>query len=385
MVLEISEGNSVSQYMCDLEDRVNKIISKVAERRHLSEEQLASVWLKDMKSDSNRWNHLRDTGLCGTQSPRGVIFTFILKCLCKYATEEDALSLVHRFRVKFRGDPGLDGCLLELEEILKLKAKNSFQASRLTLNGQNNWIVEEFLDLPPRSLDQMNIFQYVEGISFLDEILISDGSKWNLVQVPSGFDVIDVVLVEASSGASAIYGIQITRSVRPFGRHHTFDTCLPRSQQRLETLWKVIADHFQLEEDVEVFYVMLAPNCERDNFKPPEGHDRDYYFAPSRIITDYDPSTSRKRSRKPLPASLPPSKKKCCRCISRNCTNCQCVKKKRNCNPECKCQNLKLISSNLGPFESTSKSQMREASGSSDDIKIMHVSLDAESENIPIK
>eukprot|EP00475_Leptophrys_vorax_P016989 TRINITY_DN2349_c0_g1_i4.p1 TRINITY_DN2349_c0_g1~~TRINITY_DN2349_c0_g1_i4.p1 ORF type:complete len:645 (+),score=153.34 TRINITY_DN2349_c0_g1_i4:80-2014(+) len=335
MFLEISKGSSVSQYMSNLDERVNEIISNSAERRHISNKQLAEDWLNEIKSSSNRWKCFRDAGLCGSSAPRGIIFSLILKWLYTFFPEEDALSLVHRFRVKFRADPGLDGCLLELEEILKLKANNSFQASLLTLDG-HNWIAEECLDLPSRPSDQMSVFQYVEDDSMLDEILIPGRSQWNLIQVPSGFDVIDVVLVDVSA-TPAIYGIQITRSVKPFVKHHTFDTCLPRSQERLETLWNVISDHFDLDDSVEVFYVMLAPNCERDEFKPPGGHESDCYFAPARIITKYEPSTSRKRRSHPVPARPPPSKKKCCKCRSGKCTNCQCVKKKRQCHPKCQC------------------------------------------------
>ena len=38
--------------------------------------------------------------------------------------EVDVFGLVARFHSKFSSDPDLDGCLLELEEILKLKAKS---------------------------------------------------------------------------------------------------------------------------------------------------------------------------------------------------------------------------------------------------------------------
>jgi len=158
-----------------------------------------------------------------------------------------------------------------------------------------------------------------------------------LILVPSGFDVIDVALVRVS-GSPAIYGIQITRSATPFAKHHTIDTCPPRSKERLATLWSVISDHFKLNDPVEKFYVMLAPNCERDQFRPPGGHASDYYFAPSKIVTEYDPSTSRKRGSHAVPARPPPSKKKCCRCSTGKCTNCQCVQKNRRCDPECQCQ-----------------------------------------------
>ncbi len=74
----------------------------------------------------------------------------------------------------------------------------------------------------------------------------------------------------------------------------------------------MISDHFDLVEPVEVFFVMLAPNCcERDECKPPGGHESDYNFAPARIMTEHDPSTLRKRSGQPAPARPPPSNKKC--------------------------------------------------------------------------
>lgn len=231
--------------------------------------------------------------VCVEASSSWYSLSLILEWLCTYAPEENELSLVHRFRVKFRADPGLDGCLLELEEILKLKANNSFQASLLTLDG-HNWIAKECLDLPPRTSDQLSILQYLENDSMLDEISIYERLKWNLIQVPSGFDVIDVVLVDVS-GSPAIYGIQITRSAKPFAKHYTFDTCLPRSKERLEKLWSVIIDYFELDNSVEKFYVMLAPNCEGDKFKPQGEHSSDFYFAPATIITEHDPFKSKKR------------------------------------------------------------------------------------------
>jgi hypothetical protein len=48
----------------------------------------------------------------------------------------------------------------------------------------------------------------------------------------------------------------------------------------------VISDHFKLNGAYRLFYVMLAPNCEGDQFKPPAGHASDYYFAPTSIVAD---------------------------------------------------------------------------------------------------
>jgi len=295
LFLEISEGNLVSKYMCDLSGRILYLISNSARERHISNGQLAEDWLNEIKSDYNNWYCLRDTGLCGSSAPRGIIFSLILKWLCTFSPKEDELSLISLLRSKFSGDPGVDGCLLELEEILKLRSGNSIRASLLTCVDQG-WIVKESIDLPPRGIP-LNCLVYQERHSRLVKTPNSTSSLWCLIQVPSGFDVIDVVLVDTDS--PTIYGLQITHSGKPFAKHHTFDTCLPRSKERLAKLRSVISKHFKLDDPTEMFSVMLAPNCERDEFKPPGspgGHENDYYFASRRIITEYDPSNSRKRT-----------------------------------------------------------------------------------------
>jgi hypothetical protein len=91
--------------------------------------------------------------------------------------------------------------------------------------------------------------------------------------------MIDVVLVYVS-GSPVIYGIQITRSVKPIATHHTFDTCPPSSKERLEKVWMVISHHFGLRDSAEKFYVRLAPNCKGGNIRPPNGHMSNFYFAP---------------------------------------------------------------------------------------------------------
>jgi len=265
--------------MSSLSGRINKVIVSTAARRNISNGDLCKDWSNEIKSVHNRWQCLCDAGLCGSSPPRGVIFSLIIEWLCIYVPEEDILSLVQRFRSKFQTDPGLDGCLLELEEICKLKSRHSFQASLLTLR-RSNWIVEECIDLPPRSLDLLAIFLYVEDNSFLEKISNPDRSQWKMILLPIAFDVIDVVLVDLSS-SPVIYGIQITRSVKPFAKHHTFDTCTARSKTRLEKLWSVILKHFQLVDITKKFFVMRAPNCAFDVFSPPPGHLSNYYFSPS--------------------------------------------------------------------------------------------------------
>ena len=97
--------------------------------------------------------------------------------------------------------------------------------------------------------------------------LNSTSSSWCLIQIPSGFDVNDVVLVNLSIPLM-IYGIQLTWSVKPFVEHHTFDTCPPRSKERLEKLWSIVYNHFQLGDSIEQCNVMLAPHCEGGEFRP---------------------------------------------------------------------------------------------------------------------
>lgn len=57
----------------------------------------------------------------------------MLEWLTIYYPEEDSLSLVHQFRSKFQMDPGLDGCLLELEEVLKRKRGLQLEGALLDL------------------------------------------------------------------------------------------------------------------------------------------------------------------------------------------------------------------------------------------------------------
>ena len=152
-----------------------------------------------------------------------------------------------------------------------------------------------------------------------------------LIEVPSGFDVSDVVLVNVS-GSPEIFGIQITRSVKPFAKHHTFETCLPGSQERLAKLWNVISDHFELDGTLKKFYVMLAPNCERDKFKPPKEHQSDYYFAPAKIFAEH---LSRKRSGDPVASPKKKQIQECCRCVIGVCTDCQSVRRGMQYDPKC--------------------------------------------------
>ena len=164
---------------------------------------------------------------------------------------------------------------------------------------EQEWSVEKSIDLPPKGLG-MNILIYEESRLMLEEISKSSSSSWNVVQVPRGFGVIDVVLVDDTDSSSAIYGVQITRSLKPFAKHHTLDTCTVKSKAKLERLWRVISDHFKIDyATVKKFYVMLAPYCEKNEFKPPMKHSNDFYFSPTNVFTKYDQTRAR-RHRYPL-------------------------------------------------------------------------------------
>ena len=281
MFLKIAKGepNPVSQYMLALSDRVNTVISTAAKKGGISGKALAEVWLNEIKSRNNKWKCLRDAGLCGRDPPRGIIFSLILEWLFTLYPQEDALSLVTYFRSKFSGDPGLYGCLLELEEVLKLRAGKSFEAFLFTRKDRK-WEIIHSLYLPPK-MSSVNVLVYDETLSTLDPDMNWSSSpkksSWSLILLPHGFAVIDVVLVDSSSPAN-IYGIQITRSMKPFAEHRTFDTCRQESKERLQNLWRAIAGHFQ--QEFKEFYVMRAPNCGISDFKASKAQESAYFFAP---------------------------------------------------------------------------------------------------------
>jgi hypothetical protein len=271
LLLELSKGRSASNYISSLYERVNSIFSNVAEKRGISEDSLATIWLRDIKFERNTWDHYCNAGLCGRDAPRGVIFTLILEVLFKYAPKEDVVSLVAYFRSKFTEDPGLHGCLLKLEEILRLKAHRPLNTALIScIDGI--WKVQQITEIPRRD-DSFVIMVYDESNSKIYKI--SDSRKfraaWYLIKLPSGFDVIDVALMDLSDSLNpTFYDIQITRCSNPFVKHYTFDTCPLKSKERLENLFKVILRSFRLKK-LESFF--------------PRDHFSDYYFSPVSLLT----------------------------------------------------------------------------------------------------
>ncbi len=294
MLLDISDGGTVSDYISDLSYRVRNMIKQEA-GGYVYLEPLCKSLLIQLQSPYNNWRCLRNTGLCWSSPPRGIMFSLILENLTEYYPQQNLLDLVGKFRPVFSSDPGLHGCLLELEEILKLKAARPIRSVLLTPTEEGGWTGTTEIALPTGGIP-LNVLVYREEVSRLQSYLFSTSSVWYLIEFPSGFDVIDVVLVKVSrSSPAGIYGIKITRSGKPFATHHTFETCPPKSKKRLAKLWDVISKHFKLDT-VDIGYVMLAPNCEKDAFKPQAGHgEHEYYFAPSQIVSDHNDLASLKK------------------------------------------------------------------------------------------
>ncbi len=148
-------------------------------------------------------------------------------------------SLSDRWKI-FR-DAGLCGSSAPCGIIFSLILKCSQET-------QDIWIVEESIDWQPREI--------------LLNVLVYEESLFRLEKTPHSRSSLGV-----------------------WFKKHTFDSCLPRSKERLAKLWKDISDHFDLVEPIEVFNVILASKWERNEFKLPGGHESDYYFAPARRMT----------------------------------------------------------------------------------------------------
>lgn len=135
-----------------------------------------------------------------------------------------------------------------------------------------------------------NIWVYDEASSVLVEKFLAK-TNWHLIELSSGFDVLDVVLVD-SCDSPTIYGIQITRAKDHFEKHHTLDTFSTRSKHRLNNLWLVINETLKIN-DPKIVFTMIAPNCEKDKFNPRAGHTKPYYFSPENVVFDYLPMEKR--------------------------------------------------------------------------------------------
>ena len=319
LMLELGNGGTLTSYTAKLSTRVYDLILKEAKQRHISDKDLAHGWLVAMRE--GEWSGLRNAGLCGSSAPRGAIFTAVLNWLWKFA-EVDELSIVRTFRQRFRTDPGMDGNLLELEEIINLKRGTPLITTLLKLDG-TDWVAHSTIRLLDQLPCQHWVYNEQEQSLNLGKIYPADGippSKWHCVEVPAGFCVVDVLLVHATKDELSCYLVQITRSKDPFVSHDTDETCSKRSKQRISELIQAAKDAIvpttssaASEVTLSVFYVMLAPNTEDGKFVAPD-QTRDYYFSPQCVVPTQS-TPSRKRSRSVI---------KCCNCTSGNCSTCAC-------------------------------------------------------------
>ena len=319
LMLELGNGGTLTSYTAKLSTRVYDLILKEAKQRHISAKELAHEWLVAMRE--GKWSGLRNAGLCGSSAPRGAIFTAVLNWLWKFA-EVDELSIVRTFRQRFRTDPGMDGNLLELEEIINLKRGTPLITTLLKLDG-TDWVAHSTIRLLDQLPCQHWVYNEQEQSLNLGKIYPADGippSKWHCVEVPAGFCVVDVLLVHATKDELSCYLVQITRSKDPFVSHDTDETCSKRSKQRISELIQAAKDAIvpttssaASEVTLSVFYVMLAPNTEDGKFVAPD-QTRDYYFSPQCVVPTQS-TPSRKRSRSVI---------KCCNCTSGNCSTCAC-------------------------------------------------------------
>ena len=185
----------------------------------MSPKELSDCWISEIQDPRYTGQCIRDCGLRGSHLPRGVILTELLKWLFTYSPPElDRLSIVQLLRRMFQGDPGLDGCLLELEEIIKLKTKSIIGVAKISLqkggaDDLGTWLVGDEFELPA-SGESVSLARYsdLSGISFLPVFDLS--CAWILIEFPLGFVVAGLFLFHARS--FTLYVVQITRSADPF-------------------------------------------------------------------------------------------------------------------------------------------------------------------------
>lgn len=328
-LLGLSKGEAVSDYTGELYERIGSVILKAAKERGVLVEGLARDWLKEFKDPVIPWLSLRDSGLCGTDGPpRGVIFTSVLRRLFLHNTDNDEnLAAIRHFRSKYGRDAGLDGCLLELEEITKLRSGQRLQTIRVSLKA-GNWQHDNGIHVLYDS--QFTMFRYDERQQIIVESANEPLTKhqWHLVEVAVGFPVVDIVLVStADANILQVYAIQITRSTDPFNAHSTTETCSDKSKTRLKNLFVAIDDQFHATKR-HVMFVMLAPNCEKGKHV---AHDQTepYLVSPPSIVT-----TQGKRMAETSAGAPPRSKKtreSCCACKSGSCKGCKCGNNHKRC------------------------------------------------------
>ena len=137
--------------------------------------------------------------------------------------------------------------------------------------------------------------------------------NWYFVNLKSGFHVLDGVLVDNREGSFKIYGIQITISKDPFQNHNTLETCTDESKVMLDDLWQAIYRYFNVSDSPEPKYLMIAPRCSGNGFRPPAGHRSELLFSPvtTELMSNLPakPRETRAAGEQPIPEEEKQTKK----------------------------------------------------------------------------
>jgi hypothetical protein len=158
-------------------------------------------------------------------------------------------------------NPAVDGYLLELEVCLMLRYGDEINCSEIKFN-KRKWVQSK----DSKTIGGASLVLNFNGFA-LSQIPRGSIIETILILLPTGFPIIDVVLIDLKSKESKaqIYYIQITRSSNPFLHHKTPDNCSKRSEKALKTLMDCICTHLSIEE-YDKHFVFFAPNCEELKF-----------------------------------------------------------------------------------------------------------------------
>jgi hypothetical protein len=329
-ILALNKGESLGAFLAQLKSGKSSSsvlgVMIVAANGIHNLESLCKAWFNLMKSPNNSWGFLCDVGLCDSGAPRGVILRYVIEligyCYLPPTTESTLLNLVQFLQGTLTpNDAGFHGNLLELEFILLRKQGESFSVKLLSLI-QSAWNVDlnarELLPLCEGRKVPPTLWVYTEENGSL--LNGSRSTGWHLVELPTGFCVFDLLLVQVRNQDDVeIFGIQVTVSKKPFAKHATQYTCLERSKERVDKLEKAIQKLFLTSNNIT--YVMYAPNA--TGFTAPTGHDQPYYCFSLEAFSNNNDKSIKKRSSEALSP--------CCSCTTGNCSGCKCFKSKLSC------------------------------------------------------
>ena len=306
-------------YVAEWDKRIIFLLDQAAGNVHKVTEDMAPVWLARIQSaDQSKWHFLLKSGLCGPSGPRGTLLSRLVAHLinCLRNSLEEQLSHIQKVRRSVgRTEPSLDGGLLELEVILKLKLAHPFKFQ--LIQAKSAQPAEEHATHWEKTssalviTSQPQIYFYDEDRKDLSQSIVRahmdkiPDPRLFLVELPPSFPILDVLLVETGEQQKiTFYLLQITRSAKPFAQHETNETGPEISVARITQLLKSTAEAlgYATEETISaksdnVKYVLLAPNTSRGAWVAPVGHTSAYYFSRGETFED---EPTRKKMRKSL-------------------------------------------------------------------------------------